>query len=206
MEHHEMVGSAHGHRSFRWGSGLLLVAAILVGLAIAAEDGLARALNGVGGGLWLIAAALLAWSVRSSMHRLRATSVTAAVVIFLALVVRPSELTAALIGFSIGGATVALIVRHRPLRWVMLMAAAWLPAHLVLAISRSMLSGDVRVRTDPPPTAALVPLTMVLAAAAGGAIIARVRSGQREERVLDAAGADGQERRDPGDTLQPTQS
>ena len=160
---------------------LLVVAAAIVGLAIAADGTLARMLNGVGGLCWLAAAVALALGVQRE-RRLQGALVTAGVVLLLALVVRPSDLAAALVGFSLGGAVVAFAVGNQPLRWALLVPAAWLPAHLAIAIVRAAAAGNPRVRTAPPPTAALVPVAMVLAALAGGLVIVRWLQATRSRR------------------------
>ena len=162
---------------------LLVVAAGVVGLAIAADGSLAGLLNGLGGLCWLVAAVALALGVQRE-RRLQGALVTAGVVLILALVVRPSDLAAALVGFSLGGAVVALAVGNQPLRWALLVPAAWLPAHLAIAIGRAVVDGDPRVRTDPPPTAALVPLAMVLAALAGGLVVVRSLQATRSRRGI----------------------
>ena len=157
------------------GSGvLLLAAAALVGVAIAAEGAVARGLNGVGGVGWLVAAVLLTRSLLIERRRGFAVVAVVGVAAVLALVVRPSNLVAAIVGFFVAGALVALAGRDRPVHWALLVPALWLPLHLVIAVGRAIGDGGGRVRTDPPPTAALVPLAMVLAAAAGGWVVGRI--------------------------------
>jgi len=154
---------------------LLLVAAALVGVAIAVDGTAARVLNGIGALGWLVAAAILVKSLRGSRRGVTVGSAAAAVILLLALVVRPSDLAAALVGFAAAGTTIALIGRDRPVEWALAVPAFWLPVHLTLAVGRAAVAGEARVRTDPPPTAALVPLAMVLAALAGGLVVARLR-------------------------------
>ena len=160
--------------------GLLLAgSAAVVGVAIALDGTSARVVNGVGVLGWFAAGVLLVRSVRRSRGRLVGTAAAAAVVVVLAFVVRPSDLAAALVGFSLGGALVATIARDAPLHWALLLPAAWLPTHVAVAIGRSILAGATSVRTDPPPTAVVVPLAMVAAATAGGLIVARLRRARR---------------------------
>ena len=154
---------------------LLVLAAAIVGLASALDGTAARLLNGVGGLCWLAAAALLARSLRRARERRLSLAVVAVAVLVLALAVRPSDLPASLVGFSVAGALVAVVARHHPLRWALLVPAAWLPAHLAIAILRAFRDGTRTVRTDPPPTAALVPLSMVLAALAAAWLVDRRR-------------------------------
>ena len=170
-------------RQSRTGGGLLIVASVLVGFAIAADDPLARVLNGVGGLCWLGAAVLLARSLRTSDRCLPAAIGTIVVVLVLAVAVRPSDLSMAIVGFVIGGVLVAAVGIDRPVRWALLVPALWLPAHLSIAIGRVIVNEGGQVRTEPPPTAALVPLAMVLAAGAGGLAVARLRGQSAASRV-----------------------
>jgi hypothetical protein len=57
--------------------------------------------------------------------------------------------------------------------WALLAPAIYLPVHLVIGIGRAMVT-DGGVRPDPPPTAALVPLAMLLGALVGGMVGAAV--------------------------------
>ena len=153
------------------------MAAGIVGLAIVADGTTARALNVVGGICWLLAGVFLARSVRSTERWPLATVVMLGMVVVLAMVVRPSDLTVAVAGFATAGALLAALVRERPVGWALLVPAAWLPVHLAIAVGRALREGQASVRTDPPPTAALVPLAMVVAAAVGGLLVARLRGG-----------------------------
>lgn len=159
---------------------LLAVAAGIVGLAIAADGAVARAINGVGVACWFVAAVLLVRALRGAPRWRPAALLVVAIVLVLALIVRPTDLLAAAVGFSAAGAIVAASVRDRPLVWALLVPAGWLPAHVSLAIARSALSGGTAIRTDPPPTAVLVPLTMVLAAGFGAIGVARWRAGRTD--------------------------
>jgi len=170
-----------GDRGARLGAGGLLAAAGIVAIAIAVDGVAARALNGLGALCWLTAAALLARSLRTSPRWGLAGGASVLVVLLLALVLPPSDLFTALVGFSAAGALVALLGRDRPLAWALTVPAFWLPLHLTLAVGRAVLSGEPRVRTDPPPTASLVPLGMVLAAAAGGALVALLLDRRRSD-------------------------
>jgi hypothetical protein len=164
--------------------GLLLAgAAAVVGVAIALDGTPARVVNGLGVLGWFAAGALLVRSLRRSRGRLVGAAATAAAVLVLAFVVRPSDLVAALVGFSLGGALVATVARDAPLHWALLLPAAWLPAHVAVAIGRSVLAGATSVRTDPPPTAVVVPLAMVAAATAAGLLVARLRHTRRSVRT-----------------------
>lgn len=153
------------------GVGVLIVAGAVVGGAIATSGTVSRALNAIGGLGWMAAAGLWAWTLRRSPGRGRSAAAVLESTLLLAMTVRPSDLAAAAVGFAVAGAAVAAVAGSSRLGWAALVPALWLPIHIGLAIGRSFVAGEARVRTGPPPTTALVPLTMVMAACLGGAVV-----------------------------------
>lgn len=149
---------------------------MLVGVAIVADGTISRALNGVGAVAWVAGAVVLAATLR---HEPRAgltfglATVAAAV---LAILVRPGDLAAAVVGFGIAGAVIGLVARSHPIGWALLVPGIYLPVHLIAAIGRLVLAGGTTIRTEAPPTAPFVPLTMVLAAAIAGFVFNRLRN------------------------------
>src|SRR5581483_2849320 len=107
-----------------------------------------------------------------SARRLPAGVATAIAVVTLVWFVRPVDLVLSVIGFAVAGAVVAVVGRDRPFAWALAVPATWLPVHLLTGAVRGFIFRHGQIRTDPPPTAALVPLSMVLAAGAAGAIVA----------------------------------
>jgi hypothetical protein len=170
---------------------LLLAASVLVGIAIALDGPAARAVNGVAGIGWILAAVLLIRGFGPG-ERTRVLAISAIVGLALVLLVRPSNLLWAAIGFTIGGAIVAWLSASRPVTSGALLAALWLPLHLLVAIAkvivRSIRDQPATVRTDPPPTAALVPFAMVVAAMIGGWLVERWRTGRVASSARVAAG------------------
>jgi hypothetical protein len=156
----------------RLGGALLLAAGVVVGFAILADDELARRLNGVSGLLWFSAAALLIRAARGDRHFVRSLAGVVGVGSILALFVRPSDLWWAVAGFGVAGALVALATGARGELWAKVLPALWLPLHLTIAIvraaTRAMSDEPAALRRDPPPTTALVPFAMIVAAWAGG--------------------------------------
>lgn len=151
--------------------GALIAAAAIVGVAIVADGTSSRIANGVGGTLWLVATGGLIWSARQAVRILTVVALVT-VATLLALVVRPTNLALALVGFGAGGALVASLAPSVPITWSAMLSGLWLPAHIVTSIGRSLLAGDeARVRTEPPPTAALVPLAIVVGAIVAGAAV-----------------------------------
>jgi len=151
--------------------GGLAIAALLVGLAIALDGPMSKAVNGVGGLAWLLSTVFLIRFLRTVRHRLVPAASVAVVVLVLATVIRPSDVWAASVGFFLGGAVVSVLAAEKRLAWSAMVPAMWLPVHLSLAIARGIAGVAPRIRTDPPPTAALVPLAMVIGALAGGAAV-----------------------------------
>jgi hypothetical protein len=158
---------------------LLLGAALLIGVAIISEPPLDRVLNGIGGVVWFVSGLLLAWRLRREPWAALLTLVAATMAIVLAAIVRPDSLIGAVIGFGVGGAVVGFLATRHPVSWAMLVPAIYLPAHVLIAITRSVAAGSVSVRSEPPPTAAIVPLAMVLAAAGAGLLVNRLRLRER---------------------------
>lgn len=158
----------------RLGGMLLLAATVMVGAAIVGDGQAARVVNGVGVAGWLAAFVLLGLSARGSKRWPRSAAMVAVLVFVLTVMVRFRDLALATVAFSIAGALVAVIERDRSLQWALLVPAAWLPAHVVVNVARSVLAGSTRVRTEPPQTAALVPLVMVVGAAVGCLVVMRV--------------------------------
>lgn len=155
----------------RHAAGVLMAATILVGIAILLDGAAAKTFNGFAGVLWIaVAGVLVGRSLRSGQWR----PIACALLIALVLVnlAKPSDLLLAVIGFGVGGGLLALATGTRDERGVVLLPALWLPTHLLSAAVRAValaLRGlPAPVRTDPPPTAALVPLAMVVASYLGG--------------------------------------
>lgn len=157
---------------------LLLIATLVVGVSILASGAPAKVLNGIAGIMWFAAAAWLVWSALQISRR---GSLWCAIILLtavVAFVVRPSDLVLAALGFLICGALAALVAGDRRLIWPILVVALYLPMHIgtavFKAVVRSIQGSEASLRTDPPPTAALVPLVMLIAAIAGGLLIERL--------------------------------
>ncbi|MCC6945865.1 MAG: hypothetical protein IT335_14895 [Thermomicrobiales bacterium] len=168
------------------GSLLLVAASLLVGVAIASPDPFARAINGVSGVLWMVGAAFLVAALRQEPRFWMRLGLVAVVGMMLVLVVRPSDLLMATIGFGSAGGAIAAVTGARGFVWARLLAALWLPEHLLTAVVRAVYRAarDVpaTLRSEPPPTAALVPFAMVAAAYAGGWLVARLREQRSQAR------------------------
>jgi hypothetical protein len=106
--------------------------------------------------------------------------------VVLVLAVKPSNLAWALVGFGVAGAAVALLMPQNGTVWAKILPALWLPEHLgvavVKAVVREIRNQPANVRTDPPPTAALVPLAMIVAAWVAALLVERYR-GSRLKRT-----------------------
>lgn len=158
----------------------LLAAATAVGLAIVADGQAARTINGIGGLVWVAAAGLLVISLRQEAFFWPRIALATGLALALVLLVRPSDYPRAAVGFAIAGAVIGLTATHLTGEWALTVPGLWLPLHLIVAIGRvverSVHDLPAHVRTEPPPTAALVPLTMVVTAWAGGVLIEILRA------------------------------
>jgi len=158
----------------------LIAASLLVAVAIIADGAIARIFNGIGGLLWIGSAIYLLRSFRATPRFMPWLAAVFADCVLLVLLVKPTNLIWAIIGFGLGGALIAVLTGSQALTWSPLLPALWLPAHLLVAITRvivrSLEGSEASVRRDPPPTAALVPFAMVVAAVAGAWIVVWIRN------------------------------
>lgn len=170
---------------------LLLASGVFVGVAVVVGGGLGRTLNGVGGLGWMVGAALLVIGLRRSPERWRGFGVAAMVSLGLSWFVSASDVVAAVVGFGLAGAFVAAVTADRRSAWALLVPALWLPFHVGTAIVRAAIAGEARVRTEPPPTAALVPLAMIVAAWGCGLLIERMVARRPPALAPGSSGAGG---------------
>jgi hypothetical protein len=174
-----MAKNAAGHVETRLGFVLLIGAALIVGVAIAADGQVARALNGIGGLVWIAAGYKVVTPLRLEHTFTRNLLLVIGLTIALVLLVRPSDYLLAIASFAGAGLAVAVAAQSRPVEWALAVPGLWLPVHLSVAIARvaerSVRDLPTHVRTDPPPTAALVPLAMVLSAWIAGRFVEVVR-------------------------------
>jgi hypothetical protein len=157
----------------------LAAATVIVGASIVADGTLARALNGVAGLTWFSSSAMFIIEGRrrgaSSLQWAGILALTAGV----AFVIKPSDLTLAIAGFAPAGFAAAMAVGKDPLLWAKMIPALYLPLHIGTAVlkaaGRSAMGLESSIRTEPPPTAAIVPAVMLGAATLGGWIAKKVR-------------------------------
>lgn len=180
-------------RSRYSGIGLLVLASLVVAVAILTNGSVSRAVNGVGGILWLVALVLVWRAIHRGERWIASTAAALALTFGLVLFVKPSDLGLAMVGFGIAGALMGLLVRRQELLWAALIPALWLPVHLSVAISRAVMETasdqTASVRTDPPPTEAFVPFAMVVAAILGGVTVSVWRA-RRPTSGTESAGRD----------------
>ena len=151
----------------------MFVAAAIVGVAIVVGGSAARAINPIGAVVWVVSGVVLALSLPESRNQAAGWGAALASGFVLGAIVRPAEIGAAAFAFSLAGMFVVVVAGDRSGGWALLAPAIYLPVHLVIGIGRAMVA-DGGVRTDPPPTAALVPLAMLLGAVIGGMVGAAV--------------------------------
>ena len=163
----------------------LATATVIVGASIVAEGDLARILNGVAGLTWFASSAMFVVEGRrrgaTALQWLGVCALTAGV----AFVVKPSDIVLATIGFMSAAFIAGMIVRRDPLLWAKMIPALYLPLHIGTAVlkaaGRNALGMESSIRSEPPPTAAIVPVVMLLAALVGG-MIAREFASRRTTR------------------------
>jgi hypothetical protein len=167
---------------------LLLVAAAIVGVAISIDGNSRRLVNGIGALVWVIAAVRIGMQGLAMGVRVRQILLVTGVILVLSWLIRPSDPLWAAIGFGWGGILVGWVGRDLGSTLGALLGALWLPAHLVIAISRSVVRNlqnePAALRSDPPPTAVLVPLIMVACAWVFAALAAEWRNERESGRGL----------------------
>ena len=159
------------------GTWLLLAATIVVGISILLDGAVSRALNGVAGVMWFAAAAMLVVAGMRVNHGARLWVGLLVSTAFVAFIVTPSDLLFAAIGFITSGAIAVVLAGDGRMLWSTVVVGLYLPMHIgtavVKAVVRSMAGNEASLRTDPPPTAAVVPLVMLGAALLGGLLVQR---------------------------------
>lgn len=164
------------------GTVTLLVAATLVGIAIVLDGDAGSIVNGVGGLLWFGATAILVVAGAKSRPAPWLWVLLVGVTLIVAFVIKPSAMVPTLIGFIPAGFVMATMAARSKLLWAALVPACYLPAHIgtavVRSVAREMLGNDPPLRTDPPPTAAMVPFLMVVCALIGGLLAVRAFGGR----------------------------
>lgn len=152
----------------------LVAAGLVVALAIVTDGALSRGINGVGALIWMLSLTALVIGVRADPRWPTLLGLSVLVTLVLSFGVEPTNIATAVPGFAVGGAAIACVAR-RPVTWALMVPALWLPVHLltavVPAIVRSANGGEATVRTDPPPTAAVVPLLMIVSAGIAGWLV-----------------------------------
>ena len=104
--------------------------------------------------------------------------------LILVVFIRPSDMAMALAGFSAAGAIIGNTIRQRSVIWAAMLAALWLPVHLgtavVKAVYRSVMDEPATLRSDPPPTAAVVPLVMIASVILAAWIVQAIRYARQQ--------------------------
>ena len=178
----------------RIGTGLLVAAIVLVALSIVLDGTVSRMLNGLAGVTWFASAVFLVLAARRQGGSVRTWLVAVGLTVLVAFVVTPSDFLPAAIGFGAAGIASALVAGRDETLWARVIVGLYLPLHvgtaMVRAAWRAASGGEASIRTDPPPTAALVPAAMLLAAIAGALLVQawqRRSSGGRGSLPVQAA-------------------
>jgi hypothetical protein len=164
--------------AWRMAAAGLVAAAAIVGIAILVGGAVARVLNPIGAVLWVASGVFLAVSLPSAQRQAWGWIAALAGGFLLGAVVRPAGIVEAIVAFAVAGAIVVMVAGDRSGGWALLVPAIYLPVHLIIGIGRAMLANG-GVRTDPPPTAAVVPLAMLLGATVAGMLAASLVRSRR---------------------------
>lgn len=183
MNNPELANILGETREERIATVTLGAATVLVGASIVADGTLARALNGVAGFTWFASSALFILERRrrgaTSLQWIGITALTAVV----AFVVKPSDIVLATVGFVPAGLAAGIIGSRNPMLWAKMVPALYLPLHIgtavLKAVGRSALGMESSIRTEPPPTAAVVPMVMLAAAMVGGFLARKFKGARR---------------------------
>ena len=163
----------------------LAIATMIVGASIVADGALARVLNGVAGLTWFAATAMFVIIARQRGATARQWAMILALTGVVAFLVKPSDILLATIGFTSAAFVAGYVNRRDPMLWAKLVPALYLPLHIgtavAKAVGRSALGMETSIRTDPPPTAVIVPAVMLVAALIGGYLATNVINRQRKE-------------------------
>jgi hypothetical protein len=166
----------------------LLAAAVVVGIAIGMNEDSRRIVNGIGGVLWMVGGFLIITRAIAAGVSWRQIGLVLAVILVLSYLIRPTDPVWAAIGFGWGGVVVGYAGGAMGSRLGAMLGALWLPAHLLTAVVRAgireLRDQPASLRSDPPPTAVVVPMVMVLAAWIFAALAAEWRAGREEDRLL----------------------
>jgi hypothetical protein len=161
----------------------LAAATVIVGASIVADGSLARALNGVAGLTWFASSAMYVVEGRRRGSSPLQWSGILALTAGVAFVIRPADLVLAASGFIPAGFVAATAVKRDPMLWAKMIPALYLPMHIGTAVlkaaGRNALGLESSIRTEPPPTAAVVPAVMLGAAVVGGWLATRISRGRR---------------------------
>ena len=160
-------------------------ATLIVGASIVTDGSVAKALNGIAGVTWFASSAMFAFEGRKRgapvTQWLGVLGLTAAV----AFLIRPSDLVLATIGFGGAGLAAGLLASKDPMLWAKMIPALYLPMHIgtavLKAIGRNVTGMESNIRTEPPPTAAMVPAVMLVMAIGGGWVASRIGGPSRRQ-------------------------
>ncbi|MCA9834351.1 MAG: hypothetical protein KC435_10410 [Thermomicrobiales bacterium] len=163
----------------RIATGTLAAATVIVGASIVADGSPAKVLNGIAGLTWFASSGLFVLEGKargsSTLQWVGITALTSVV----AFVIKPSDIVLASIGFVPAAFLAGIRVKRDPMLWAKMIPALYLPLHIGTAVlkaaGRSALGMDASIRSEPPPTAAVVPFVMLAAAMVGGWLAIRVR-------------------------------
>ena len=167
------------------GTVALIAATVVVAASILAGGETGRVLNGLAGLTWFASAGMLGVAAHRVSRGWQIWALAVAMTGVVALLVKPSDVVPAIVGFGLAGGVMALVAGRHGLLWAKFVVALYLPFHIGTAVAkamyRSLMGNEAVIRSDPPPTAAVVPIVMLAAAISGALIVTSVLK-RRESR------------------------
>jgi len=164
----------------------LAAATVIAAASILAGGDAGRVLNGVAGLTWFAAAGLLGMATFGVTRHWRPWLIAVAMTIVVAFFVKPSDLQPAIVGFGLAGFVMALVAGRHGTLWAKFVVALYLPLHIGSALAKatylSLSGSEAAIRSDPPPTAAIIPIVMLLAAVGGALVFGTLRDRRESHR------------------------
>jgi hypothetical protein len=161
-------------------------ATLIVGASIVTDGSLAKVLNGIVGVTWFASSAMFALEGRRRGAPVTQWVGVLGLTVAVAFLIRPSDLVLATIGFGGAGLAAGLLASRDPMLWAKMIPAFYLPMHIgtavLKAVGRILTGMEASIRTEPPPTAAMVPAVMLVMVMGGGWVASRIRGQSRRSK------------------------
>ena len=174
----------------RVGTIVLLAATGLVAASILAGGDVGKILNGMAGLTWFAAAGLLGIAAAKTGRGFDVWASAIVLTAGVAFLVKPTDFLPAILGFGLAGSVIALIARRDAVLWATFIVGLYLPMHIGTAVGkaiyRSIAGQEASIRSEPPPTAAMIPFVMLAPSVAGALVATMIMERRRERQSLSS--------------------